>query len=496
MTGCMGGGKTGRSNYTARGRVTDLEGKGVSGVTLLISGQVNHVVTSDENGNWIATDLSGSTIVIPKKVGWTFDPPSRSFSSAKTEQNFTAVDENEEYDGQEARISGTFTHGMGPASLGGSWESHELWVVPIIKGNDAYIRPGTVANRATKFPVSPEGYFRVDIAEVPVHLSDDFVLLLMDPTKEARKDQVIAFVSVTLDENRNAIMLPLDRLQGALDLGILVIEHDVASSSRTLADNAHAFSGIDVEDLLAMANFTNFGKLVVNDYINYYDSSINYSSSVILGYSAPREDVLNQSVDVGDFVPINVTVYFYTGYRNELYRFISPSGIRQERGGNIGPQSAAKWTLSISSAHDIESGWYQVINDNTNQVLAEFDLALSIIKDSYGEPVVPKPLIVMDTNDQDEIIGMWFNWVVEQDGHVSPLDPSIADRLIDRKTFYIDYPDSTFMFDRSSGGQPSMSGDFDYVTFDRPWTWESGRVGIGFRFGAYRVSHIFRDLSR
>lgn len=74
--------KTGTSNYTARGRVTDLEGKGVSGVTLLISGQVNHVVTSDENGNWIATDLSGSTIVTPKKVGWNFDPPSRSFSFA------------------------------------------------------------------------------------------------------------------------------------------------------------------------------------------------------------------------------------------------------------------------------------------------------------------------------------------------------------------------------------------------------------------------------
>ena len=52
------------------------------------------------------------------------------------------------------------------------------------------------------------------------------------------------------------------------------------------------------------------------------------------------------------------------------------------------------------------------------------------------------------------------------------------------------------MFDRSSGGQPSMSGDFDYVTFDRPWTWESGRVGIGLWFGTYRVSHIFRDLSR
>ena len=132
---------------------------------------------------------------------------------------------------------------------------------------------------------------------------------------------------------------------------------------------------------------------------------------------------------------------------------------------------------------------------STNQVLAEFDLSLSIIKDSYGEPVVPKPLIVMDTNDQGEIIGMWFNWVVEQDRHVSSLDPLIADRLIDRDTFYINFPGSTFMFDRPSSGKPSMSGDFYYVTFDRPWTWESGRVSIGFRFGAYQVDHVFRDSS-
>lgn len=134
-----------------------------------------------------------------------------------------------------------------------------------------------------------------------------------------------------------------------------------------------------------------------------------------------------------------------------------------------------------------------MIDDDTGEVLAEFDVLLSVVTDSYGNPVVPKPLITFDVNDNDEIVGMWFNWVIERDGSVVPLDPRVASILIDRDTFYIDYPESTFMFDRSHTGDPSMSGDFEYVEFDRPWTWDKGRVNIGFRFGAYRVNHTFGD---
>lgn len=387
------------------------------------------------------------------------------------------------------RIIGTLDRGVSSASLSGGWDKFEIWVVPIIQGNDAYIRPGTVQNHSKRFLISEVGNFEIDVTKLPLQY-EDFVLLLMDPTRQTKKDQVITFIALSLNEDTEAIILPLKKLQGTLDMGTVIVQGDTAASSKTLNDNDQAFAPTDLAELLKLANYTNFGKLVINDYINYNDSNDHYSASVMLRYNASRQKVLNRQLEVEDFISYGAEIFVYTYDAESKFQIMSPSGAALNEPRNYGRTSATKVSANLADWKDVEQGWYKVYNSDTGRDVAEFDLMLSFVLDDYGKPVVPIPLVELEENEQGEFIGMWFNWVVEENGSVNSLDPQIAERLIDRTTFYIDYPESTFMFDRSHSGYPSMSGDFTYVKFDRPWTWDEGRVGIGFRFGAYRVSHI------
>lgn len=77
------------TTYVVSGRVT-LNGDGLPGVTLAFSG-MSTTATTDAQGNWTQSGLSGTATVTPAKIGYTFDPASIAVSGERTDVNFTAL---------------------------------------------------------------------------------------------------------------------------------------------------------------------------------------------------------------------------------------------------------------------------------------------------------------------------------------------------------------------------------------------------------------------
>ena len=70
LAGCMSSGPT---SYQVTGRVVDENGDGIEGVTLTIEGGSTSTVSTDEDGEWVAT-ATGIVTVRPEKEGYVFLP--------------------------------------------------------------------------------------------------------------------------------------------------------------------------------------------------------------------------------------------------------------------------------------------------------------------------------------------------------------------------------------------------------------------------------------
>ncbi|HKR00783.1 MAG TPA: carboxypeptidase regulatory-like domain-containing protein, partial [Pyrinomonadaceae bacterium] len=94
----LGGDST--ADFTLRtqlvsGRVTTVDGSGVEGVTLTLSGSATGQATTDSSGNYVLANLpaGGSYTVTPSKAQNTFGPSNRTFNSLSADltANFTAT---------------------------------------------------------------------------------------------------------------------------------------------------------------------------------------------------------------------------------------------------------------------------------------------------------------------------------------------------------------------------------------------------------------------
>jgi YD repeat-containing protein len=85
---------TSSSTYSISGRVTAKGNKGLSDVTMTLSGPASATVTTDTSGNYTFTGLANGTYTVtPSKTGYRFTPTNRSVTISDanvTGQNFTA----------------------------------------------------------------------------------------------------------------------------------------------------------------------------------------------------------------------------------------------------------------------------------------------------------------------------------------------------------------------------------------------------------------------
>ena len=91
LSGCFGGGSGGDSTpYAASGRITDVQGNGVSGITVSFSGGTSSSTTTDADGKWQAS-LSGTVKVEP--LGHEFVPAHITVTSSSRTADFILVDD-------------------------------------------------------------------------------------------------------------------------------------------------------------------------------------------------------------------------------------------------------------------------------------------------------------------------------------------------------------------------------------------------------------------
>ncbi|WP_036223665.1 leucine-rich repeat domain-containing protein [Mesoaciditoga lauensis] len=69
--------------YSVSGYVQDQYAYGIADVTIKFSGGFSQV-TTDQNGQWSKSGLSGTVVVTPEKTGWTFAPPNTTVASTQT----------------------------------------------------------------------------------------------------------------------------------------------------------------------------------------------------------------------------------------------------------------------------------------------------------------------------------------------------------------------------------------------------------------------------
>lgn len=74
--------------YDISGRVADADGRGISGVALSLG--AFGTATTDIDGRWSGTGLSGEVEVTTEKPGWRITPPSRTVSTARDDVDFSA----------------------------------------------------------------------------------------------------------------------------------------------------------------------------------------------------------------------------------------------------------------------------------------------------------------------------------------------------------------------------------------------------------------------
>ena len=87
-----GQGKTTAISYVAAGKVVDpVTGYGLSGVTILLSGEGQTTILSSEaNGRWAQDGVTGRVTVIAVQPGSSFTPESRALDAAHPTADFLA----------------------------------------------------------------------------------------------------------------------------------------------------------------------------------------------------------------------------------------------------------------------------------------------------------------------------------------------------------------------------------------------------------------------
>lgn len=138
----------------------------------------------------------------------------------------------------------------------------DVWAIPLYSGEFHptvfnYVIKGTVTSNSVSLNLSKKNW----------------VAILLDSTKAAKKDQVVGYVTMTAG-SAGLTSMPLGNASSNIDLGELTknASSDETSSSKTATDNATALS-LSVDQLSKMAISDDSIKTVKNAYRNYDGST-------------------------------------------------------------------------------------------------------------------------------------------------------------------------------------------------------------------------------
>ena len=98
VSGCGGGGGSkGTSTYTVSGSVVDQNGEPLKGVIVTFSGSFG-AATTNSDGQWSKSGLTGTVTATPALEGFNFDPSSVEITGARSDVNFTGTVATDPYE--------------------------------------------------------------------------------------------------------------------------------------------------------------------------------------------------------------------------------------------------------------------------------------------------------------------------------------------------------------------------------------------------------------
>ena len=142
--------------YPVSGSVVDLDGKGVEGATLTLTGDSTGTVRTNEQGVWQAT-IRGIVTITPSKDGYSFEPGAKQVKGQATNVDFLAVEVDKPYtvSGSIVDLDGKGVEGVTLIFTGnstgtartndqGRWQATLEGIVTITPNKDGYtFEPGT-----------------------------------------------------------------------------------------------------------------------------------------------------------------------------------------------------------------------------------------------------------------------------------------------------------------------------------------------------------------
>lgn len=396
-------------------------------------------------------------------------------------------------------IVGSLGSGFTATARGlGGGPVEELWLVRLQRGNDSVIYPGTVS-RAEVFVPADDGKFEVVIANSDA----EYALLAARPSESSPKDEIVAVLSFSVDEDSGSLILPTQGMSGDLNIGNISFVDGEGISSLTVDQSPGVIPSGGLSVLRQIAGVDNSVKLLINDYVNYHGSDAEYyTPEISLAYTGPTlESIHSETADSGDYSFDGITVFVFSEDADTEFTFESPSGVAQGSSGNYGANSASKWSLALSGP-TIEEGWWKLLDADTSTVLAEYDLTIGYPLSPAGEPLSLVPFPAFELDDQGLVTGMTLTWVASNgSGAFSVTSPEALDTIIGKQEFSVQ-PNgvsdggtgTTYMFDEIRGDQqsPRMFGDLTGFVFDQPFDPTiATSAQVWFRFGFYRVMVTF-----
>lgn len=372
-----------------------------------------------------------------------------------------------------------------------SIETFELWLMSTRRGWDEPISHHNVAS-LKRFAVSDEGAYEIALSEFPER--DPSVVFIV--RLSGANTEVMGFLSLKVDETQYVLEFPpRTEMTGDVVFGMVSVSEDsyVATSERSLEDNAESFSRTTLQSLQQQALTSNLALMAINILANTHEE-IYYAPSLVFKY------------DLGDSTSWGfVDLYVFSNDYTSKAALFTPQGVNMNYSGDYkegyGPQSSVQWSVRLPLQDFLaksKKGEMWELKDEQGVVLAAFDFSIALVLEEEGNPIIPciEPTYTVQADNPLLVDTLSFNWFsMGLDGTTkNPItDEDQLARMVSKNMIHMDLHtgDSsrgTYMFRTpGEGGAFGMEGSLMEATnFNKPLkVADLYKLTIGYRYTFY-----------